>query len=300
MNTAHLFTPGYIVQQAASHWSCTCSGCQGQKPLHQIRWQNEQRLSWDLRCDSAAAVILRDAHAFDMHIEITEPLPLSPCCPRLYALNQQVYRTLLNSARPLNETLYALGILISRGQQVPTAEAIHALGDELQALMEGGVLREAFATLPLIDSYAIAAMRQLGSRRLDATLDARTGTMLMMILSELRSLEEARLLGELSAQRANIPFDAWLAEHDTLWRNYLRWYVWHHVFPGSDPEEWERAFLQLCQSVFSLQLLVGQLLSAGCEVDEPKLVALLAAWHREALPTPEKDNALLVGLSLLK
>ncbi|MDZ7277332.1 hypothetical protein N4G40_03415 [Pantoea eucrina] len=300
MKTAHLFTPDYIMQQAAPHWICACSGCHGEKPLHEIRWQNEQRRSWDLRCDSAAAAILCDAHAFDMHIETTEPLPLASCCPRLYALNQQVYRTLLNSARPLNETLYAIGLLISRGQRLQTAEAICALGDELQSIMEAGALSEAFDALPLIDTFALTAMRQLGARRLEAKLDARTGMTLMMTLSELRLLEDARLLGLLSAQRGDIKLDVWLADHDTLWRNYLRWYVWHHVFPGSDENTWEAAFLQLCQSVFSVQFLVSQLLAAGCEVNTQTLVALLAGWHREALPAVEAENALLVGLSLLK
>lgn len=300
MNSAMMYTPEFVAQLDAHPWACQCAGCHGEKPLQQLRWREEQRVSATLQCDSAAAAILCLNEAFALQHAAVAPLEAPALCPRLQALNQQTIFLLINDEVPLAERLYAVGVLLSKCQKLQEVDAIQQVGDELQTLTHSGLMREAFAALPAIDAYPLAALRQLGQIELDASLDPLTGMTLVMKLNELAALSDDYLLPLLNELRDDAQVQAFMQQHAEKWRNYVLWYAYHTMFPGTDAAQWENQFLQLSQRVFGISVMVGLLQIEQCELDDNTLAALFAAWERQPLPALSDDNALLIGLSLLK
>ncbi|WP_455844552.1 hypothetical protein [Pantoea agglomerans] len=300
MNTANSYTPEYVTRLQAQPWQCHCAGCKGDKPLLQLRWREEQRASADLRCDGAASAILFDADAFALQHTLAAALDAPALCSRLQVLNQQAIFLLGNEEAPLAEKLYAVGVLLSKCQQLQEITEIQQVGEELMVLMNSGLLAEAFAALPPIDAYPLAALRQLAQVELDANLDPLTGMTLVMKLNELAMLSDAQLLPLLAELREDAQVQSVMQQMADVWRNYLLWHAYHGVFPGTSDAQWETAFLQLCQRVFGMQVIIALLLTEQCELDDATLAALFAAWERQSLPVLSEDNALLIGLSLLK
>lgn len=298
MNTANSYTPEYVTRLQAQPWQCRCAGCNGDKPLTHLRWREEQRVSAELRCDSAASAILFDADAFALQHTLAAALDAPALCTRLQMINQQAIFLLGNQDAPMAEKLYATGVLLSKCQPLQDAEKIQRVGEEMLMLMNSGLLAEAFAALPPIDAYPLAALRQLAQVGLDANLDPLTGMTLVMKLSELSMLNDAQLMALLAELRGDEQVQAFMQQQGTMWRNYLLWQAYHGVFPGESA--WENTFLQLCQRVFGMKVIVGLLLTEQCELDQETLAALFAAWERQTLPPLSHDNALLIGLSLLK
>lgn len=299
MTTAIHYIPEFVTRLQAQAWQCDCSGCKGEIPLLTLTWREEQRASAALGCDSVAAAVLGDSAAFALQHHASAALSAPALCPRLQMLNQQTIFLLAHDA-PLGEKLYAAGVLLSKCLQLPDPEAIQQTGEELLALMNSGLLAEAFATLPAIDAWPLAALRQLGTLPLDARLDALTGMTLMMKLNELASLSDAQVLALLSELQGDTQVQAFMQQHADVWRNYLLWHAYHNVFPGENEAAWEQAFLHLCQRVFILQVIVGMLVMDQCELDASTLAALFAASERQPLPALSEENALLIGLSLLR
>lgn len=300
MNTANSYTPEYVTRLQAQPWQCRCSGCNGEKPLLQLRWREEQRASADLRCDGAASAILFDADAFALQHTLAAASDAPALCSRLQMLNQQTIFLLGNEEAPLAEKLYATGVLLSKCQQLQETTEIQQVGEELLMLMNSGLLAEAFAALPPIDAYPLAALRQLAQVELDASLDPLTGMTLVMKLNELAMLSDAQLLPLLAELREDAQVQTFMQQHADVWRNYLLWQAYHGVFPGTSDAQWENAFLQLCQRVFGMQVILSLLLTEQCELDDVTLAALFASWERQAQPALREENALLIGLSLLK
>ncbi|EJL87148.1 hypothetical protein HS962_06380 [Pantoea sp. BIGb0393] len=300
MNTANSYTPEYVTRIQAQPWNCQCAGCNGDKPLRQLRWREEQRASAELSCDSAASAILFDHHAFALQHTLAAAQDAPALCTRLQVLNQQAIFMLGNEDAPLAEKLYATGVLVSKCQSLQQPEEIQQVGEELLMLMNSGLLAEAFATLPAIDVYPLAALRQLAQVELDADLDPLTGMTLVMKLNELAMLSDAQLLPLLSELRDDAQVQAFMLQKSQVWRNYLLWNAYHGVFPGSADAQWETAFLTLCQRVFGMQVIISLLLTEQCDLDDETLAALFAAWQRQSLPALSEENALLIGLSLLK
>jgi lysine-N-methylase len=300
MNTANSYTPKYVTRLQAQPWQCRCAGCNGEKPLQHLRWREEQRASADLRCDAAASAILFDVDAFALQHTLAAAQDAPALCSRLQMLNQQAIFLLGNEEAPLAEKLYAAGVLLSKCQQLQEVDEIQQVGEELLALMNSGLLAEAFASLPQIDAYPLAVLRQLAQVELDATLDPLTGMTLVMKLNELAMLSDAQLLPLLAELREDAQVQTVMQRMATVWRNYLLWHAYHGVFPGTADAQWEAAFLQLCQRVFGMQMIIALLLAEQCELDDATLAALFAAWERQSLPVLREENALLIGLSLLK
>jgi lysine-N-methylase len=300
MNTANSYTPEYVTRIQAQSWQCQCAGCNGDKPLRHLRWREEQRSSAELSCDSAASAILFDVDAFALQHSLAAALEAPALCARQQMLNQQAIFMLGNTDSPLAEKLYATGVLVSKCQILQEPEEIQQVGEELLMLMNSGLLSEAFAALPVIDVYPLAALRQLAQVELDANLDPLTGMTLVMKLNELSMLSDAQLIQLLSELRGDAQVHAFMQQKTNVWRNYLLWNAYHDVFPGAPDTQWETAFLLLCQRVFGMQIIISLLLTEQCELDDAALAALFAAWERQSLPALSQDNALLIGLSLLK
>lgn len=300
MNTANSYIPHYVTRLDAQAWQCQCTGCKGQKPLLKLNWQDEQRASAELYCESAAQAILFDENAFTLQHATVAALDVPTLCPRLQALNQQAIFLMSNALSPLAEKLYAVGILLSKCQLLQEPQAIQEVGEELLMLMNSGLLTEAFAALPAIDTYPLAALRQLGQMALDANLDSLTGMTLVMKLNELTTLSDAELLPLLNELSGDALVQDFMQRHTTLWRNYLLWHAYHGVFPGVSNAQWETAYQTLCQRVFGIKVVISMLIIEQCELDDNALAALFAAWQRQPLPLLHHDNALLIGLSLLK
>lgn len=300
MNTANSYIPNYVTHLEAQTWQCQCSGCKGQKPLMKLNWQEEQRASAELYCDRAAWAILCDEEAFALQHATVAALDVPTLCSRLQALNQQAIFLMSNELSSLAEKLYAVGVLLSKCQLLQEPEEIQEVGEELIMLMNSGLLTEAFAALPPIDAYPLAALRQLGQVNLDANLDPLTGMTLVMKLNELTMLSDAQLISLQQELSADPLVQDFMAQQAAMWRNYLLWHAYHGVFPGASSAQWETAFQTLCQRVFGIKMVISMLIVEQCELDEQTLAALFAAWQRHALPLLHHENALLIGLSLLK
>lgn len=300
MNTTNSYTPEYVSRLQAQPWQCQCAGCNGDKPLLQLRWREELRASAELRCDSAASAILFDTNAFALQHTLAAVGDAPALCARAQNLNQQAIFLLGNEETPLAEKLYAVGVLLSKCQQLQQAEEIQQVGEEIMMLMNSGLLAEAFEALPVIAAYPLAALRQLAQVELDANLDPFTGMTLVMKLNELATLSDAQLLPLLSELREDASVQAFMQSKSIMWRNYLLWNAYHGMFPGVTDAQWEIAFQQLCQRILGMQVIIGLLITEQCELDDETLAALFAAWERQPLPALNMDNALLIGLSLLK
>lgn len=300
MNTATSYTPNYVLRLEEQAWQCQCAGCKGQKPLLKLNWREEQRASAELHCDSAAQAILCDEEAFALQHMTVAALNVHTLCPRLQALNQQAIFLMSNEHSPLEEKVYAVGVLLSKCMLLHEPEEIQEVGEELLILMNSGLLAEAFAALPSIDAYRLAALRQVAQTTLDANLDPLTGMTLVMKINELDALSDAQVLLLLEEISEDALVKDFMLQQATLWRNYLLWQAYHGVFPGASSAQWEREFQTLCQRVFGLKVLIGLLLIEQCTLDDHTLAALFAAWQRQPLPLLDQDNALLIGLSLLK
>lgn len=300
MNTANSYIPNYVTHLEAQSWQCQCAGCKGQKPLLKLNWLEEQRASAELHCDSAAQAILCDEQAFALQHATVAALDVQTLCPRLQALNQQAIFLMSNELSPLSEKLYTIGVLLSKCQMLQEPEEIQEVGEELIMLMNSGLLTEAFAALPAIDAYPLAALRQLGQMTLDANLDPFIGMTLVMKLNELTTLSDAQLLPLLQDLFQDPLVQNFMQQQATLWRNYLLWHAYHDVFPGVSSKQWETAFQTLCQRVFGIKVVICMLIAEQCELNDNTVAALFAAWQRQPLPLLHHDNALLIGLSLLK
>jgi lysine-N-methylase len=300
MNTAISYTPNYVTHIEAQTWQCHCTGCRGEKPLVKLNWHEEQRVSAELHCDSAALGVLCDEEAFALQHSTIAALAVPGLCPRLQMLNQQAIFLLSDEITPLAEKLYAVGVLLSKCQLLQEPEEIQEVGEELLVLLNSGLLGEAFAALPVIETYPLAALRQLAQAQLDANLDPLTGMTLVMKLNELATLSDAQLVPLLHELGKDQQVQDFMHRQATMWRNYLLWHAYHGVFPGASSVQWEAAFQTLCQRVFGIKVMISLLLVEQCELDDSTLAALFAAWQRQPLPLLHQENALLIGLSLLK
>ncbi|WP_343550775.1 hypothetical protein [Pantoea sp.] len=265
-----------------------------------LNWQKEQRVSAELQCDSAAQAILYGNEAFALQHAVVAALDVPPLCLRVQALNQQAIFLMSNEHAALDEKLYAVGVLLSKCLLILDPEKIQEAGNEILALMHNGMLTESFAALPTIDTYLLTALRQLAQVNLDVQLDPLTGMTLVMKLSELALLSDAQLLALLHEMHEDELVQDFMQQQATLWRNYLLWHAYHGVFPGTTSVAWETSFLALCQRVFGIKVLISMLLVEQCVLDEATIAQLFAAWERQPLPLLQQENALLIGLSLLK
>ncbi|QKJ85616.1 tRNA-ribosyltransferase [Paramixta manurensis] len=301
------YTPEFVLRMQAQGSGCACQHCQTEAALTELRWQNHIRHSAQLACDSVARAMLFTPEAFILH---RTDSPVSSAgealCEQQQVMNQCCINLLIAPQLRVTEKLYACGVFLSKAQKMIAAGADDAaLIDSCQQLLEmavQGSLQPQFASLPPIEKYKLAQLRQLSERPLDAALDPLTGMALVLKLNELKILSDDYLAETLQQIDGDEEATAFLEQHPSVWLNYFLYRCYHDVFPGSDSAAYATVFLSWCEDYFSLKALCSLLCQSYCELDEETLAAVFAAWQRARtgqVSTVSEVDRLLIGLSLL-
>ncbi|WP_034943396.1 hypothetical protein [Erwinia oleae] len=300
MNVVESYTPGYVLRLQENTDPCGCPFCRSQPALVSLRWQNQVRHSAHPGCDRAAHAVLCHDDAFLLHQGETRSDAVVPLSEKLEKCNQGCINLLINSDADLNVRLYTLGIFISKARQLDDAAAIGALADQLESLLAEGEMAKAFAQLPPINKYKLAALRALSESELEADLDPLSGMMLVLKMNELKVMSDSYLEESLYELENSAELAAFMQSHSRLFVNYLLWECYHNVFPGEATDAWEKNFYRLCLTVFSMRMLCAIFLQNEIEPDDAVQSALFAAWQRAATEKNAGEPALLIGLSLLQ
>lgn len=298
--TARTYLPEFLVHLKAGSWQCRCAGCQGELPQMALSWRDHQRLSADIRCDAAARQILCRQDAFVLHNVDEQAWSEQPLSSQAQAMNQSVINLLIANGHPLEIRLYAVAVLLSRIHPAASEAQIKQVEQELQLLLEHGYLHNAFAELPLVARYGQLALQQLSERPIDASLDAISGTRLMMKLNEVKVLNAGYQQQMRVTLRDDAAIQQGLADRDVSWLNFLLYRCYHDLFPGNDATQWPQQFMTLCADYHALRTLVALLLQEGIVLGDEMFAALVAGYLRGAQPLAEEKEALLIGLALLK
>jgi lysine-N-methylase len=306
------YQPEYVTRFAAD--ACTCPACQTAPagwPRVSIALKNQQRESLSLACESAAKAILLNPDAFMLSTSQGEAHGEQTLSAWSEMLNQQCINLAVHPALPLEVSLYAIGVLLSKAQQYrdsgetsPTLLA--SMGDQLAQLAEQGVLEQQFGTLPSIPQNCLAALKAMGSLRLNLNLPMVEKMGVMLKLSELAIMQPARLeerLNELEFAEHRLTL---FSEQPHILRNLLIYKLYHDVFPGIDCINYGEAFLALTTAFFRVRTLCtiaadddGSLTESLATI----VISALSAWEQAHPVTAEQgttsDYSLLCGLSLL-
>lgn len=299
MNSIERYTPEFVLRLQQNAGNCHCPGCQGQPPLRVHRWQNQIRHSALLECDRAAREILCREDAFVLHCDRSEQPDTPPLDPLQQAVNQAAINLAIASDAPPELILYTLGILLSKSRQLADPQRIEALGEELVELLQQGMMAEAFAALPVVDGWKLAALQALSRCELDASLDPLTGMTLVLKMNEINVLEPRYLQDMLNDLEQDAQLATFMQSQRSVFVNVMLYEFYHHAFPGENSSAWEQQFHRLCQRYFSLKMLCALFIHNDLTLDDETIAALFAAWQRTP-QAADSDNPLLGGISLLR
>lgn len=306
------YQPDYVVRFDAD--ACQCPACQQAPkgwPRVNVALKNQQRESLAMACESAAKAILLDPEAFNLKVSHAESQGEQMLSPWDEMLNQQCINLAVHPSMPLEVSLYAIGVLLSKAQHyLDKGESdpmlLLAMGEQLAMLASEGILEQQFGELPPIPQNSLAALKEMGQLRLALNLPMAEKMGVMLKLSELAIMPASRLkerLKELElADRQVLLF----MEQPQIMRNFLIYKLYHDVFPGVACANYGEAYLQLVTTFFRIRMLCA--LGANGEGVLPTetalvLISALSAWELQHPVTAEQnttsDYSLLCGLSLL-
>lgn len=308
------YTPEFVARFAVRTEACDCPACRQNSadgPRVTLRWHNQERDSLMLTCATACRELLFNPQAFLLHESATVPVADASLSPWLQQLNQQCINLAIHPALTLEESLYAIGVLLSKAQQwqergETDPERLLPLGEQLTALAEQGTLRQQMALLPRINEKRTAVLKAMGAMRLNPDLPLTQKMPLMLKLSELAIMPPERLSERLLELENHWQQRALFEQQPHVLRNLLLYWLYHSVFPGEGVTHFGAAFLTLSQSLLRLKMLCALWLSSSPELTEDDIVTLCSAyfqWRQSAPLVAEEsqsaDCSLLTGLALL-
>ena len=307
------YQPEFVSRFDARETPCTCPACQhaGQAWPHvSVKLRNQQRETLDIGCETAAKEMLFNPEAFVLHTAQAEPQSDEVLSAWSETLNQQCINLAVHPALTLEVSLYAIGVLLSKAQQhLDNGENDPALlvsmGEQLAALAEQGVLAQQFAMMPPIMENRIAALKEMGTMRLNLNLPMVEKMGMSLKLSELSIIQPARLV-----ERQQTLDTAWkdialFNEQPHTLRNILIYQLYSDIFPGVDCANYGEALLGLARQFFQLKMLCAMRAEQGplTPDDVALLVSALRGWQQQNPFVAEAGNtadySLLYGLSLL-
>ncbi|MGC6096674.1 hypothetical protein [Citrobacter portucalensis] len=302
------YKPDYVVRFNSDACSCpACLQAPEDWPYVSIALKNQQRESMDIGCESVAKAILLDPEAFTLHVSRTAPQGEQILSPWNEMLNQQCINLAVHPAMPLEVSLYAIGVLLSKAQQHhdkgdTDPMLLQSMGEQLAMLAEQGVLERLFEELPPIPHNTLAALKTMGQMHLTLNLPMVEKMGVMLKLSELAILPATRLeerLKELTLAEQS-------AAQQQIMRYFLIYKLYHNVFPGVACENYGEAFLALATTFFRIRMLCALGVdNEGILSTDTKLVLIsaLSRWEIQHPVSAEQDTtpdySLLCGLSLL-
>lgn len=293
---------------------CECPACQkasGEWPRTRVILENQLRESLALACESAAAAILLDPEAFNLHATRCEPAGGEVLSLWHETLNQQCINLAVHPALSLHVSLYAIGVLLSKAQRYwengeHDPMLLHVMGEQLALLAEEGILDEQFAELPPIMPNRTAALRAMGSIRLNLNLPMAEKMSIVLRLSELAIMTPERLEERLIELENSWGQLTLFNEQPHILRNFLIYQLYHHVFPGICCDNHGEAFFRLATEVFRIRMFCAMAAGDAGELSAEQAVMFISAladWEQQntlfSLEDQTADYSLLCGLSLL-
>ncbi|BBQ81571.1 MULTISPECIES: hypothetical protein [Enterobacteriaceae] len=307
------YHPEFVSRFDARETPCDCPACQQAEeawPHISVKLKNQQRETLDIGCETAAKEMLFNPEAFILHTAQAAPQSDDLLSAWSEVLNQQCINLAVHPALTLDVSLYAIGVLLSKAQQhhdcgESDPALLVSLGEQLATLAEQGVLAQQFAMLPPIAENRIAALKAMGTMRLNLNLPMVEKMGMTLKLSELSIMQPARL-----AERQQMLDAAWstltLFNHQphTL-RNILIYQLYSDIFPGVGCTNYGEALLGLARQFFHIKMLCAIRAEQGelTQDDVALLVSALRGWQQQNPLTAEEgtssDYSLLCGLALL-
>lgn len=307
------YQPEFVSCFDARETPCTCPACLNAEvtwPHVSVKLKNQQRETLDIGCETAAKEMLFNPEAFVLHTAQAEPQSDEVLSAWSETLNQQCINLAVHPALTLEVSLYVIGVLLSKAQQhLDNGENDPALlvsmGEQLAALAEQGVLAQQFAMLPPIMENRIAALKEMGTMRLNLNLPMVEKMGMSLKLSELAIMQPARLAERQQALDAVWPTIALFDEQPHTLRNILIYQLYSDIFPGIGCTNYGEALLGLARQFFHIKMLCAIRAEQKelTQDDVALLVSALRGWQQQNLFVAEEGNtsdySLLCGLSLL-
>jgi lysine-N-methylase len=294
------YQPEFVIRYLAENTACDCPHCLSSEDaptLTSIKFNNQQRDSLDVSCESAARQMLLNPEAFVLHAaEINETADTSPDL-WLENLNQQCLNLAMHPAMTLETALYAIGVLLSKAQQYQDTQQsdpalLTDMAAQLGSLAEQGILAEQYQQLPQIVATQAKALKSLGAQRISFNLPMMEKMAVSLKVGELMVMNEAQLADRVRALQAhwdalkttrNMPF---------ITRNLLMYKLYHDVFPGPSDVRYGEKLLRLALQFFHLKMILAIWIeTAGSELTDEALVSMFCSWHHTL------DKALLLDIS---
>ncbi len=307
------YQPEFVARFDARETSCACPACQNAEqawPHISVKLKNQQRETLDIGCETAAKEMLFNPEAFVLHTAKAAPQSEELLSAWSEALNQQCINLAVHPALTLEESLYAIGILLSKAQQhLDNGESDPALlvdmGAQLATLAEQGVLAQQFAMLPPIIENRAAELKEMGAMRLNLNLPMVEKMGMSLKLSELAIMQPARLAERQQALDSAWPTIALFDEQPHTLRNILIYQLYSDIFPGVGCTNYGEALLGLARQFFHIKMLcvIRAEQKELTQDDVALLVSALRGWQQKNPSVGEPGNtadfSLLCGLSLL-
>ncbi|WP_172728877.1 hypothetical protein [Kluyvera cryocrescens] len=307
------YQPEFVTRFDARETPCSCPACQSAEqawPHISVKMKNQQRESLDIGCESAAKEMLFNPEAFILHIGQAEPQSEELLPVWSEVLNQQCINLAVHPSLPLEISLYAIGILLSKAQQhwdngETDPALLISMTEQLAALAEQGVLEQQFAMLPPIVENRIAALKEMGAMRLNLNLPMVEKMGLALKLSELSIMQAPRLAERLQTLESVWSGIALFNEQPHTLRNILIYQLYSDIFPGVNCTNYGEALLGLARQFFQIKMLCAIRAEQGelTQDDVAMLVSALRGWQQQNPFAAEAENtsdySLLSGLSLL-
>lgn len=307
------YQPEFVARFDARATPCQCLACQQAErewPHISVKMSNQQRESLDITCVTAAREMLFNPQAFILHTSQHTAQGGATLSPWSETLNQQCINLAIHPALPIEISLYAIGVLLSKAQQlldsgVHEPAPLTSMGEQLAELAERGILTQQFSMLPSLTDNRIAALQVIGQMRLNLDLPLVEKMSMALKMSELSVMHSTRL-----AERLQELESIWLTitifdEHPYILRNILLYQLYSDVFPGIQQTNYGAAMLELANLFFQIKILcaIRHEQSQLTEDDIVMLIKSLKIWLQQNPVTTDEmhtaDTSLLHGLSLL-
>jgi lysine-N-methylase len=287
------YQPEFVIRYLAENTACRCSACQSAgspSPLISIKFNQQQRDSLDVRCESATRQMLLNPGAFILHVaENDETTDVQPDL-WLENLNQQCLNLAMHPALTLETALYAIGILLSKAQQYQDIQQndpalLTEMAAQLGSLAEQGILAEQYLQLPQVAATQAKALKSLSAQRINFNLPMMEKMAVSLKVGELMVMNETQLIDRVRALQAHSDALKTTRNMPSIMRNSLMYKLYHDVFPGHSDVRYGEKMLRLALQYFHLKMILAIWIETGSELTDDVLISMFCSWHH----TLDKD-----------
>ncbi|AWK14612.1 hypothetical protein SK355_06480 [Candidatus Fukatsuia symbiotica] len=324
MSNIQCYQPEYVNCFADLETSCECPFCATENELDTsitFNWQNEERQSLFLGCETACREILLNPQALTIYAVNKQSETNIECKIEGQELNYLIFNLVTNENFSLEQSLYVASILLNRAEQEQEAEnqeevleRIKILADEFNLLSEQGSLQQTFCELPEIENVKSSVLALLGMVPLSLTLPIAQKIPFILKLSELSLMQKIHL-DERKTELMTIwqeQLAPYFDKHPHILQNYVLYQVYHNTFPYHDSLNYGQMFRLLSIDLFNIKILCSIWKLNNDTLDETIIVKMVSAYSRWRMDknfdfTPmlkkihlDSGEDLLIGISLLK